>query len=313
MPTERTANLIAMLLGMPVSAGFVDLAADRLADNLSAAGFDEAMRAALLAEPVLGADESPVNVLHADLDPDTGEPIPGAAQAMAIRTPDDRLVWLRPLVSRYAEAVLEPLAGFTGYLIVDGYRAYQRLLATIKGVQQCCQHVIRRCRQVAKLGPGSLQNWTDDVRAVLHEAHDAVTAAKAAGQTALDPDLLAGLRARYDEAVAFGQAHNRHRDWDDGNHPGYTLACWLADYADQVWLFATAFDVDWTNNASERTIKVPKRHQAVSGYWHTQGTLGRFCRIRSYLTSADNHGVEAKDAIHAALTGDPWLPSIATA
>jgi hypothetical protein len=73
-------------------------------------------------------------------------------------------------------------------------------------------HVIRRCRQVAKLGPGSVQNWTNDVRSALAQAHEAVQAAKADGQPALDAELLAGLRARYDRAVAFGQTHNRHRD-----------------------------------------------------------------------------------------------------
>jgi len=36
---------------------------------------------------------------------------------------------------------------------------------------------------------------------------------------------------------------------------------------------------------SERAVKGPKRHQAVSGYWHTQQPLSRWCRIRSYLDS----------------------------
>ncbi len=313
VPVERAANVIAMLLGVGVSAGFVDRAAERLAQRLDAAGFDVAMRAALMAEPVLGADESPVYVLRPDIDPDTGEPTPGSAQVMAVRTLDERLVWLRPLVSRAAESVLAALKGFTGYLVVDGYSSYQQLLTTVRGIQQCVQHVIRRCRAVAKLGPGSLQSWTGEVQAALREAHDAVQAAKAAGRTAIDPDLLADLRARYDQAVAFGIAHNQHRDWHEGNHPGYTLARWLAAYADQVWLHTTAFEVDWTNNASERAIKDPKRHQAVSGYWHTQQTLGRYCKIRSYLVSARNHGVQAIDAIHAALAGNPWLPAISTA
>ena len=57
------------------------------------------------------------------------------------------------------------------------------------------------------------------------------------GDPVLDAELLAKLRERYDEAVAFGITHNRHRDWHDGNHPGYTLGCWLRGYADQVWLF----------------------------------------------------------------------------
>jgi GNAT superfamily N-acetyltransferase len=41
---------------------------------------------------------------------------------------------------------------------------------------------------------------------------------------------------------------------------------------------------------SERGAKVAKRHQAVSGYWHTQTTLARWCRTRSYLDSAASHG-----------------------
>lgn len=41
----------------------------------------------------------------------------------------------------------------------------------------------------------------------------------------------------------------------------------------------------WTNNASELALKGPKRHQAVSGYWHTT-TLADYCRVRSYLVSA---------------------------
>ena len=110
-------------------------------------------------------------------------------------------------------------------------------------------------------------------------------------------------------AVAFGIIHNRLRDWDgDGNHPGYTLGCWLREHAGQVWLFTTESDVEWTSNSAERAVKGPKRHQAVSGYWHTQATLGRWCRIRSYLDSAANHGLTALGAISNALAGNPWLP-----
>ena len=48
--------------------------------------------------------------------------------------------------------------------------------------------------------------------------------------------------------------------------------------------------VEWTNNVSEQGAKAAKRHQAVSGYWHTHHTLARWCRIRSYLDSATAHG-----------------------
>jgi hypothetical protein len=146
---------------------------------------------------------------------------------------------------------------------------------------------------------------------VLKEAHTA-KAAKARGEDALDPGLLAGLRARYDATVEFGIIHNRLRDWDgDGNHPGYKLATWLKIHADQVWTFTRHFTVDWTSNAAERGIKPAKRHQAVSGYWQTDKTLGRWCVNQSYLISARNHGRSVQEAITLAVAGNPWLPPVA--
>jgi transposase len=306
VPAERAANLIGMLLGVPVSPGFVDGASERLSSRLDEAGFDEAMQAALEAEPVLAADETPVNLL----DPHAGlaEEDAGAPHVLVVRTPHAGLTWLRALGSRQAAAITTVLSFFAGFLISDGYSAYQQLLPQLAGVQQCCQHVIRRCRAVTKLGPGSLQSWAADVIEILREAHQAVDDALARGHPALDEQLLAKLRERYDEAVAFGITHNRLRDWHEGNHPGYALGCWLRDYKEQVWLFTTQFAVDWTNNSSEQAIRAAKRHQAISGYWHTPRTLARWCRIRSYLDSAANHGLTALDAITRALAGDPWLP-----
>ena len=230
VPAERTAHLIGMLLGMPVSAGFVDKAASRLDGRLRDAGFDDAMRAALAAEPALGADETPVSVLTPDEDPDTG----GSPHVLIIRPPGGKLTWLRALGSRRAAAITAILGFFTGFLITDGYTAYQQLLPKLAGIQQCAAHVIRRCRAVTKLGPGSLQSWAGDVIEILREAHQATAEARARGEPRADAELLAKLRQRYDEAAAFGITHNRHRDWHDGNHPGYTLSCWLRDYADQV-------------------------------------------------------------------------------
>jgi transposase len=309
VPCERTANLIGMLLGVPVSPGFVDLASERLSARLQDAGFDDAMQAALAGEPVLAADETPVNLL----DPHAGlaEADAGAPHVLVVRTPHRGLTWLRALGSRQHAAITAILAFFTGVLISDGYGAYQDLLPQLAGVQQCCQHVIRRARAVTKLGPGGLQSWAGEVIEILREAHQAVGEALARGDPALDAELLAKLRQRYDEAAAFGITHNRHRDWHDGNHPGYALGCWLRDYKEQVWLFTREFSVEWTNNCSEQAVKAAKRHQAVSGYWHTPRTLARWCRIRSYLDSAANHGLTAVDAVTRALASDPWLPASA--
>jgi hypothetical protein len=75
-------------------------------------------------------------------------------------------------------------------------------------------------------------------------------------------------------------------------------------------LFTRDFSVDWTNNVSERGAKAAKRHQAVSGYWHSLTTLARWWRLRSYLDTAAAHGITALDAIRSAFEAKPWLPPL---
>ncbi len=324
VPPERAAQVMSMLLGIPVSAGWADKAASRVSAQLQKAGFDEAMTAALSGEDVLAADETPVNVLDKSVPPTAGpeegreadpeerdKPAAGAPHVLITRTPDGRLTFLQAISSRRKDAIAAGLPTlFTGYLITDGYTGYQHLLNRLAGIQQCAAHVIRRCRAVTKLGPGGLQSWAGDVITILRQAHAAVGAARARGDTALDQQVLDNLRERYDTAVTSGIIHNRLRDWDTGNHPGYALGCWLREYKEQVFLFTREFAVDWTNNVAERGAKAAKRHQAVSGYWHSLATLARWCRIRSYLDSAAAHGITALDAIRDTIAGKPWLPPL---
>jgi transposase IS66 family protein len=272
VPVGRTAMLMAALLGTPVSAGFVARVHQRLAERLA-----------------------------------------GSPHVVTVRTPGERLIWYAATPSRSSEAIkgLGVMDGYHG-VVRDDYAGWAQFDAQLAGVQQCCQHISRHLKGMYALHP-DWQHWAEEVRQILGEAHRVVRDAAAAAQTALDPELLTDLRERYDAAVHWGEITNRLRDWDDGkNHPGYILARRLKAKAGQVWLFTSNFAVPWTNNASEQAIKGPKRHQAVSGYWHSLTTLARYCRVRSYLVTSRNHGIRPIDAIHAALTRKPWLPAPAT-
>jgi transposase len=313
VPIERTAHLMAALLATPVSTGFVARALERFAQRLAAAGFDEAMPQTLRAEEVLCGDETPTHVISKNTD-EHGQPAPGSPHAVTVRTPDARLVWYAPIGSRSKTAIaaLGALEGYTGYPVRDDYAGWHQFDPQLAGVQQCTAHLIRHAKGVLELHP-TQQQWASEVITVLREAAAAVEAAKTDGHDQLEPQLLADLRQRYDHAIQWGMTTNQHRDWVKGNHPGYNLAKRLHDKADQVWTFTHNLAVPWTNNASEQALKGPKRHQAVSGYWHTLTTLAQYCRVRSYLVSARNHGVSAIDAIHNALIGNPWPPTISTA
>ena len=222
------------------------------------------------AEPVLAADETPVNLLdpHAGL---AGQDA-GAPHVLVVRTPHRRADLAAGAGLPAAAAITAVLAFFTGFLISDGYAAYQQLLPQLAGVQQCCQHVIRRARAVTKLGPGSLQSWAADVIDILREAHQAVEEALARGDPALGrgaageaaPALRRGRRLRDHPQPAAGLARRQ----PPRLHPRL-LAARLQ--RSRSGCSPAQFAVEWTNNCSE---------QAVKGRQTPPGRLRVLARIR---------------------------------
>ncbi|MGH3821509.1 MAG: IS66 family transposase [Pseudonocardiaceae bacterium] len=263
VPIERTAALMAMMLGVPVSAGFVARALERFAQRLEDCGFDEAMTTALRAEDVLCADETPTNVISKNTD-EHGQPVPGSPHAVTVRTPDARLVYYAAMGSRSKTDIagLGVLQGYTGYLVRDDYTAWHQFDTQLAGVQQCVAHLIRHAKGVLELHP-TQQNWAGEVITVLREAAAAVTGVTTDERDQLDPQLLADLRQRYDHAVAWGITTNRHRDWPKGNHPGYNLATRLHNKADQVWTFTRNLALPWTNYADLRIMPILSRSALV--------------------------------------------------
>jgi hypothetical protein len=310
VPVEATAALMAALLGVPVSTGFVARAHERFADLLATGGFDEAMIAALRAEAVLCADETPVNVVE-NLTTE-GESAQGAPHVVTVRTPDANLVFYKEIHARTKEqlAALGIFDKWRGILVRDDYAGWHQFDATLAGVQQCGAHVIRHLQGVLDLDPQA-QMWAGQVQKALRDAAKLIETTKTTGKK-INTKALKDARWRYDQGVLVGISTNLSRPWHKGNHPGLVLAKRLQGKADQVWLFTNDFRVPWTNNASEQALKSPKLHQKVSGYWQTTLTLARFCRVRSYLVTTRNHGIRTIDAIHAALAGRPWLPTPAT-
>jgi transposase len=51
-----------------------------------------------------------------------------------------------------------------------------------------------------------------------------------------------------------------------------------------------------------------KIKQKVSGAFRTRAGAETFCAIRSYISTVRKHGLNVIDAIHGALTGNPFIP-----
>ena len=308
---ERAADLMSALLGVTVSTGFVSACLVRLDTALATAGFEDALKEALRQADVLGTDETPAPLTEAaSRTQGCHNPHVFTVRTMCAYTsggPD--LLWYGAAGDRTKASISSfgILDSYRGVLVRDDYGAYLSYDADLAGVQQCLAHALRYLDDAYAIDPTS-QGWARQVADTLREAIGAVNTAREGGQASLHPRLLARLRNSYDSGVAVGISVNTSRRWHHGNHPGLQLAKRLRRKADQVWIFATRFDVPATNNGSENAIRGYKLAAKVSGCWRTLATLQRHCRIRSYLATSRSHGHRSIDAIKDALTGTPWMP-----
>jgi transposase len=77
----------------------------------------------------------------------------------------------------------------------------------------------------------------------------------------------------------------------------------LRDYETEVLRFMTDTRVPFTNNLSERDIRMTKVQQKISGCFRSIQGAKIFCRIRSYLSTCKKHGIEPADALRLLFAG----------
>ena len=308
---ERTADLMSTLLGVAVSTGFISSCLTRLDDALTTAGFEEALKAALRAQDVLGTDETPAPLTTAaGSDPDCHNPHVYTVRTMGAYTGGGAdLVWYGAAGDRTKTSIsaFGILDDFRGVLVRDDFGGYPSYDDDLAGVQQCLAHVLRYLDDAHAIDTDA-QAWARQVADALRAAIHEINTTRADDRATPDAELITRLRRRYDNGVAVGISTNLSRPWHKGNHPGLQLARRLKRKAEQVWLFTTRLDVPATNNGSESAIRGFKLTAKVQGCWRTLATLQRHCRIRSYLVSARNHGRRPIDAIRDALSANPWMP-----
>ena len=309
---ERTTQLLGDLLGVNVSTGYVSACLARLDKALDQGGFEQALKDALHEATVLGTDETPATLTTtATSEDDCHNPHVFTVRTLNAYTGGGSdLIWYGAAGTRRKDKIsaFGILDTFKGVLVRDDYGGYTSYDEQLAGVQQCLAHIFRYLDDAYDIDH-TAQAWTRQVIDVLREAITATKNARDAERTSADPALIAGLRTRYDQAVAVGISTNLSRPWAGaGNHPGLKLANRLKRKAEQLWLFTHRLDVPPTNNGSESAVRGYKLALKVSGCFRSLATLQRHCRIRSYLTTTRNHGLRTIDAIHDALTGTPWMP-----
>lgn len=287
LPVDRTARLLADLLGAPVSTGTVAAVAGQARQRVMPAV--EVIRARLIAAGVLHVDETGARV---------------AGRLHWVHVASTGLYTLLTVHARRGKAATDAagvLPAFQGVAVHDGWAPYRRYTDVAHGL--CNAHHLRELQAAAEAG----HDWAEHLADVLRYAHRQVDAARARGDTRLPDGVAASIMARYDGHLAQAADATVRR-----KSKAAALARRLDRHRADVLRFTVDFAVPFDNNQAERDLRMVKLQQKISGCWRTLPGAEAFCAVRSYIATARKHNANILDALRAAFAGQPWLPPAIT-
>lgn len=151
--------------------------------------------------------------------------------------------------------------------------------------------------------------WPRARRRLLAEGREAVAAARAAGQTALEPGYVAEVLARYARHVEAGLAACPVRPPEPGRKgrvkqpPATNLPLRLRDYKTELWRFLTDWRVPFDNHRAERMVRPIKVKWKGIGGFRAMGGSTAFCILRSVWDTNKPNGINPFDTLRLAFEG----------
>ncbi|WP_432977724.1 IS66 family transposase [Dactylosporangium sp. CA-233914] len=290
----RTAQAMADLFGVAMSAGAVAAAHARASDVLADSEFVDQVRDALSSASVVHVDESGLRVA-------------GRLHWVHVATTGRyTLVWVHPKRGRAGIDAGQIMGCMTGIAVHDAWAPYDTY--TPGGHQLCCAHLLRELAAAGELAPEAV--WPGQATDALLALKTAADTARAAGRTGIDTDLLAEQTGLFHQAALVAVKDHQHETCKTGRKLA-ALARRMRDRIDDYLRFATDLRSPFDNNTAEQQIRMVKIRQKVSGCLRTLDGAQQFTLIRSYLATAAAHGRNIINALTELATGHPWLPTAA--
>ncbi len=154
------------------------------------------------------------------------------------------------------------------------------------------------------------QEWAAELKKLLSEMDHERNMRRKNGETAFPPDVLADYYLRYDKLIEEGLALNPVAETTPGKRgrkPRGKTRCLLErlrDYRVDILRFMENWEVPFTNNEAERSIRFSKIKEKVSGCFRTKDGANAFMNVMSYIGSAKKHNVSVYEALLEAVQGN---------
>lgn len=296
IPYERVADYFINEASIPISVGSLFNFNQEAYELLEE--FDALAKQKLIQAALVHADETGINV--------------NGKRLWLHNASNELWTYFYPHEKRGSEAMDEIgiLPNFRGTLIHDHWKPYYTYDACTHGL--CNAHHIRELQWV--IDNHEHYTWAKAMQNLLLEINEAVNKTE---NNCLDDSATQAYRLCYRQIIQTGETemplppsepNQRKKRGREKKTKERNLLERLRNFENDVLRFMVIREVPFTNNRGENDIRMTKVQQKISGCFKSLDGAKIFCRVRSYLLTAQKHGVTPTEALKSLFAGK--LPEI---
>lgn len=295
LSTDHIHKTIGNMFALPLSQGTVINKIQKCAELVSPVM--SKIQDKLIHSPILNFDETGVRV---------------DGKTKWVHSSSNKLFTYLTLSERRGKNGMEEngvLPLFKGIAVHDCWKPYWKFPDVKHGI--CGVHILRELVGVIENHPE--QKWPKMFQDMLNELYILKKSYVCCGRNQLDNCYLDYYDLKYDEIISIARKENPPpviTEVKRGRKKrGKVLALIerLACLKDSMLLFVRNFEVPFTNNSAEQTIRNLKSKLKVAGNFRSDDGAKWYLTIRSYIDSARKHGVNAFEAVKLAFAETPSL------
>jgi rRNA maturation protein Nop10 len=171
---------------------------------------------------------------------------------------------------------------------------------------ECNEHLMRDLQKVVdNLG----SQWASKLKTLLSETNKERNKKIEEGGKEFKTGYLSNFLTRFDSIMADSFAENKKSGTRYYGQDEQTLITRILDYKNEYLAWVTNFEVPFTNNLSERSLRGVKSKMKISGQFQNETTASYYADIRTYLETCNRNGVNEFYALNRLCTGNPLVLS----
>ena len=159
---------------------------------------------------------------------------------------------------------------------------------------ECCVHLIRDLRKVEE---ALNHEWTKELITLLKEANQKRNEYINQGNQYFEEMFIEEVQTKYDEIIEIAKKENKKdRDKYFGNDEK-TLINRLIKYKQNYLMWVIRFNIPFSNNLSERSLRGSKTKMKVSGQFKNLSNAEYYSNIKSYIETCKRNNINVHEAL----------------